>query len=101
MSCQARCGRCSRLLEAGPRFQFPSCPQPRLRCGKCAVIYGPMLGRSLAIAAVAGTLLLVINHADAVFRGQGTPALAWKAPLTYLVPFVVATLAALLSSRVR
>jgi hypothetical protein len=46
-------------------------------------------------------MLLLINQGDVVLRGGWTLALAWKVPLTYLVPFVVATWGALANSRVR
>ena len=64
-------------------------------------MHRPMLRRSLGIAAVVGTLLVAINQGDVLLAGRWTPALAWKIPLTYFVPFVVATWGALLSSRVR
>jgi hypothetical protein len=45
-----------------------------------------MLKRSLMIAALIGTLLLAINQGDVVLRAEWPRALAWKVPLTYLVP---------------
>jgi hypothetical protein len=60
-----------------------------------------MLRRSLGIAAIVGTLLIAINQGDVLLSGRWPAALAWKIPLTYLVPFVVASWGALLSSRVR
>jgi hypothetical protein len=53
------------------------------------------------IALIVGTVLLAINQGDALLAGRWDGALAWKAPLTYLVPFVVATWGALVNSRVR
>ena len=46
-------------------------------------------------------MLLAINQGDVLLSGRWPAALAWKIPLTYLVPFVVATWGALLNSRVR
>jgi hypothetical protein len=60
-----------------------------------------MLKRSLAIALVVGTLLVAINQGDALLDARWSGALAWKIPLTYLVPFVVATWGALVNGRVR
>jgi hypothetical protein len=60
-----------------------------------------MLRRSFAIALVVGTVLLAINQGDVLLSAQWPPALAWKVPLTYVVPFVVATWGALVNSRVR
>jgi hypothetical protein len=36
-----------------------------------------------------------------LLAGRWSPALAWKVPLTYLVPLVVATWGALLNSRMQ
>jgi len=71
-----------------------------LRCGRCALRHLPLLKRSLGIAAVVGTVLLAINQGDVLLSSRWPPALLWKVPLTYLVPFLVATWGALLNSRV-
>ena len=47
----------------------------------------------------ASAVLLAINHGDVLLAGTWSPSLAWKIPLTYLVPFTVATWGALLNSR--
>ncbi len=60
-----------------------------------------MLRRSLVIAAIVGTILLGNNQGDLLMRHEWPPALAWKVPLTYLVPFVVATWGALVNGRLR
>jgi hypothetical protein len=60
-----------------------------------------MLERSLAVAAVVGTLLLIINQGDVLLSASRPRALLWKIPLTYLVPFLVATWGALVNSRVQ
>jgi len=59
-----------------------------------------MLRRSALIAIVVGTVLAAINQGDVLLAGHWAPALAWKLPLTYAVPFVVATLGALGASKV-
>jgi hypothetical protein len=48
-----------------------------------------MLKRAFAVAAVVGTVLLAINQGDALMRETWQPALWWKIPLTYAVPFLV------------
>jgi hypothetical protein len=58
-----------------------------------------MLRQSVRVALVVGTILIAINHGDAVLHGEWSRALAWKIPLTYLVPFSVATYAALANIR--
>src|SRR6185295_16060630 len=93
--CRA-CGRAhARLL-----FAFRVHTGSVLRCGRCALRYPPLLKRSLGIAAVVGTVLLAINQGDVLLGSRWPPALVWKIPLTYLVPFLVATWGALLNSRV-
>lgn len=59
-----------------------------------------MLRRSLLIAFLVGTILVAINQADLLFFGEWRASLIWKVPLTYLVPFVVATWSALINSRI-
>lgn len=44
-----------------------------------------------------GTVLLAINQGDVLLSSRWPGALAWKVPLTYLVPFLVATWGALLN----
>jgi hypothetical protein len=53
------------------------------------------------IALVVGTLLTAINQGDVLLAGRWPPALFWKLPLTYAVPFVVATLGALGTGKVQ
>ncbi len=58
-----------------------------------------MLRRSLIACLVVGTVLTLLNQGDKLFAGQFPTALAWKIPLTYSVPFLVATYGALVNSR--
>ena len=53
------------------------------------------------VALVVGTLLTAINQGNVILQGDASAALAWKIPLTYSVPYCVATAGALLNSRVR
>ena len=55
----------------------------------------PILFRSLRASLVVGTVLTVLNQGDVLLRGNFPPALWWKVPLTYVVPFLVATYGAL------
>jgi hypothetical protein len=59
----------------------------------------PLVRRSAVVALIVGSVLLAINQGDALLAGRWEAALVWKAPLTYLVPFLVATWGALLNSR--
>ncbi len=54
-----------------------------------------ILRRSVRAALVVGTLLTALNQGDLLLQGIFPPALWWKVPLTYLVPFLVATYGAL------
>lgn len=47
--------------------------------------------RGLKVAAIVGTILVAINHGDLLLSGQLDATAAWKIPLTYLVPYCVAT----------
>ena len=49
--------------------------------------------RSLRVAALVGTILVLINHGEALFAGQLTTAIAVRILLTYCVPYAVATYA--------
>jgi hypothetical protein len=97
----AQCGRCASPLESRTVFQFQAPEGAVVKCWRCALRHGPMLGRSLRIALVVGTILVGINQGDLLLRGQWSAALIWKLPLTYAVPFLVATWSALVNSRAR
>lgn len=53
--------------------------------------------RALKVALIVGTLLAIINQADLVLAGD--PPVVWKLVLTYLVPYCVATWAAVGAKR--
>lgn len=95
------CDGCQRPLTGNTGFRLQATGASTIRCRTCALTYPPLLGRSLRIAALVGTVLLLINHGDTLIRGAWGGALAWKIPLTYLVPFVVATWGALANARLR
>lgn len=71
------------------------------RCLRCALTYRHLVVRSLTIAVVVGTLLVAINQGNVILSGDGGPDLAWKVPLTYVVPYCVATTGAMLNARSR
>jgi len=60
-----------------------------------------MLKRSFLTAVVVGTILTAINQGTILADGDFPGALYWKIPLTYCVPFCVATWGALINSRIR
>lgn len=48
--------------------------------------------RALKVAAIVGTVLIVINQGDRILAGTWPPV--WKIALTYLVPYSVSTYSA-------
>jgi hypothetical protein len=73
----------------------------RERCVWCFLRYRPMLQRSLVTAIVVGTILAAINQGTVLADGDFPAELYWKLPLTYCVPFCVATWGALINTRIR
>jgi hypothetical protein len=58
-----------------------------------------MLRRSVATGFVVGTILVAINQGGTLAAGHLSESLIWQIPLTYVVPFCVATWGALSNSR--
>jgi len=48
--------------------------------------------RGLLYAVVVGSILIAINHSDAILRGDVGTGRAWRMALTVLVPYIVSTL---------
>jgi hypothetical protein len=95
------CAACGAAHGGATAFVFQTREGTIVKCGHCALRHRPMLERSLAVALIVGTLLLIINQGDVLLSTAWPRALLWKIPLTYLVPFLVATWGALVNSRVR
>lgn len=70
-----------------------------VKCLKCAVRHPPMLKTSFKTALVVGTLLVALNQGDILLSGNFPPRLFWKIPLTYVVPFCVASWGALVNAK--
>jgi hypothetical protein len=96
-----RCARCDCTLSKRPTFQFETVQGLVFKCPACAIRHWPMLRRSLTIASIVGSVLTAINQGDILLRGPWPAVLFWKIPLTYSVPFTVATVSALLNARSR
>jgi hypothetical protein len=58
-----------------------------------------LLRRSFLTALVVGSVLTSINQGNIIIAGDFPTTLYWKVPLTYCVPFCVATWGALINSR--
>lgn len=101
------CDNCGRILGQRLSFAFktksvPGTPDQAgdlIKCIFCALKHGPMVKRSCIAAVAVGTLLTLLNQGDVLLSGHWNNALYWKIPLTYCVPFLVATYGALTSSR--
>ena len=102
----AACQRCRKDLRGRRAFAFRGraaapgrTPLETVKCGFCALLHRPMLKRSAIAALVVGTILTLLNQGDGLMLGQWDNALYWKIPLTYCVPFLVATYGALVNGR--
>jgi len=67
--------------------------------GVHAASHRPLLRRSSLTSLVVGTALVVINQGTTLAAGELPARLLWAGPLTYAVPFCVATWGALSNSR--
>ncbi len=98
------CQSCGRKTRSGRAFVFrPPGAAPTvagtLKCILCGPRHRPMLRRSAMVAVVVGTILTLLNQGDGLLAGNWDNALYWKIPLTYCVPFLVATYGALTAAR--
>ena len=82
---------------AGPEGHAGEASVPK--CFLCSLRHWPMIRKSLMASAVVGTLLTLLNQGDFLISGNWNTALYWKIPLTYCVPFLVATYGALSNVR--
>ena len=89
------CVCCGRLLADRSAYLLDGSP----RCLRCTLRYWPLLRRSAQTALVVGTILVMINQGAVLLKGSLPMALLWEIPLTYTVPFCVATWGALSNNR--
>jgi hypothetical protein len=95
MATTATCARCARDLGEGHGFVLAG----ERRCMRCTLMRSALLKRSLLTALVVGTILTAINQGGRILGGSLASDLAWRVPLTYMLPFCVATWGALVNSR--
>jgi len=104
------CDRCLRLLTPGWSFGFKIKPgaeatvsqgvrRELTKCFRCSLQHWPMIKKSLAACVVVGTILTALNQGDLLLAGQWNSTMWWKIPLTYTVPFMVATYGAMVNNR--
>jgi peptidoglycan/LPS O-acetylase OafA/YrhL len=89
------CSRCARPLGTRSGFLLAG----NLLCARCSARFRPMLWRSFLTALVVGTVLIAINQGTVLLDGEFPASLYWQIPLTYVVPFCVASWGALVNSR--
>ncbi len=104
------CDRCFRMLRPGWSFGFKTKLDPGeaggqglrielTKCLLCSLRHWPMLKKSLVACLVVGTVLTALNQGDILLAGHWNSTLWWKIPLTYTVPFMVATYGAMINNR--
>ena len=92
------CARCHRdLRRTAYELMLNSTRSPH--CLRCALKFRPMLKRSLVVALIVGALQTAINQGNFIFVGELPAALAWKIPMTFSVPFLVAMIGGLMVAR--
>ena len=94
----AACARCGAPLRA-TAYEVRGAKPSSWRCLRCALLQPPLIRRSLIIAIIVGTILTMINQGNLIVQGDVSVALAWKVPLTFAVPYCVATTGAILNVR--
>lgn len=90
------CATCERDLRGRSAFRIRAGLDAVWKCARCSFIDRPLLRRSAVVAAIVGSVLVGLNQGDQLLSGAFPWAAAWyKLPLTYFVPFCVATYGAL------
>jgi hypothetical protein len=95
------CAGCGRALDRCVRFEAQTTNGVIVECLACALRRPSTLRRSAGIALVVGTALTAINQGDVLLAGSWSSSLLWKIPLTYAMPFIVATVGALGNGKVQ
>ena len=95
---RSSCDRCGVELRRSA-YNFRLSGTAAYHCLRCALMHWPTVQRSLLISLIVGTLLTAINQGNLIVQGDLSATLAWQVPLTYLVPYCVATIGAVLNAR--
>ena len=56
-----------------------------------SAVSGPVVRRAIMYAVIVGPILILINHGDALLRGDVTVVRVAKMSLTVMVPYLVST----------
>jgi hypothetical protein len=90
------CASCGKPLRTGVLLGEDGGDGPRWKCMRCALVDRALVARSSRVAALVGTVLVVLNQGDQLLAGTFPFETSWwKLPLTYLVPFGVASYGAI------
>ncbi len=93
------CPTCRVSLQACRAFWVRGKLGHLLKCTRCSLLDVDLFKRSASVSLVVGTILVALNHGDTLSSGAFSWATNWhKIPLSYLVPFCVATYGALSNS---
>jgi hypothetical protein len=92
------CTNCGRTLR-NTAYELRTGDRRSPHCLRCALRYRPMLKRSLVVCVVVGTMLTAINQGNFILAGDFQAAMAWKIPMTYTVPFIVASAGSLMNAK--
>jgi len=85
----------TRALTASPQKSLLVTEWFRLACSP------PIVRRALSYAIGVGSLLIAINHGDAILRGDVPFARLWRMALTVTVPYCVSTASSVSAMRER
>lgn len=91
--------QCSLGHSNTARFRFARQSGIEFKCTRHALAHRPLVRTAAITALVVGTILTLINQGNLLLAGHLPAALLWKIPLTYSVPYCVATWSALRISR--
>jgi len=90
------CASCGAPLVQGVSLAESEGQPARWKCLRCALLDRTLAARSGRVALFVGSVLIAVNQGDQLLSGSFPFATAWwKLPLTYLVPFLVASYGAI------
>ena len=95
---ESSCRRCAAALHRSA-YEVRLSGTAAYHCLRCTLMHWPMAQRSLIIGLTVGTLLTAINQGSLIVQGDLSTNLAWQVPLTYVTPYCVATVGAVLNAR--
>jgi len=90
------CASCGKRLSRGVLVGGAHGGKSRWKCIRCSLFDRALVGRSSRVALLVGTLLVALNQGDQLWMGTFPfETTWWKIPMTYLVPYCVATYGAI------